>query len=352
MGVKNLWQRFSPGGVAERTAPVLWAYAVDTLHERGVDSLPDECLNDTSDWHFHKRVDAGFHLGNLAEAAPAGLARFSQSNPEGRWKIAVRFAAVTSALLDKLPPGASIRGVGDDASGDDDPTRMDLGDDVSDDDEYPSDDDDEAEQRAARRRRAAKHSSQTTHATSYPPLRREVTRQLASLRAADTYSALVHAALPGEGAWPDATFPAPAFGSSGGVPAFGSAASAFGSTDNAASRRDPAGPALAAELGLRTVASLVNAASARLRASDRGDVMRSLAFGGFVPGAWSVLGRLQSRRAWPLVGGGGGVNNLGSTRSMNEAWVESLGVFAEAYGTFLLTGDDEEFRDGRPLPAS
>lgn len=352
MGVKNLWQRFSPGGVAERTAPVLWAYAVDTLHERGVDSLPDERLNDTSDWHFHKRVDAGFHLGNLAEAAPAGLAWFSQSNPEGRWKIAVRFAAVTSALLDKLPPGASIRGVGDDTSGDDDPTRMDLGDDVSDDDEYPSDDDDEAEQRAARRRRAAKHSSQTTHATSYPPLRREVTRQLASLRAADTYSALVHAALPGEGAWPDATFPAPAFGSSGGVPAFGSAASAFGSTDNAASRRDPAGPALAAELGLRTVASLVNAASARLRASDRGDVMRSLAFGGFVPGAWSVLGRLQSRRAWPLVGGGGGVNNLGSTRSMNEAWVESLGVFAEAYGTFLLTGDDEEFRDGRPLPAS
>ena len=83
-GVKNVWRRLTAGGAAERSAPVLWAYAVDTLHERGIDSLPDETVGDTSDWHFHKRADAGFHLGNLAEAAPARL----QIEPEegGEWR--------------------------------------------------------------------------------------------------------------------------------------------------------------------------------------------------------------------------------------------------------------------------
>ena len=100
-GVKNVWRRLTAGGAAERSAPVLWAYAVDTLHERGIDSLPDETVGDTSDWHFHERLHAGFHLGNLAEAAPASLARFVRSNREGRWRVAVRFAAVASALLEK-----------------------------------------------------------------------------------------------------------------------------------------------------------------------------------------------------------------------------------------------------------
>ena len=369
-GVKNVWRRLTAGGAAERSAPVLWAYAVDTLHERGIDSLPDETVGDTSDWHFHKRADAGFHLGNLAEAAPAGLARFARSNPEGRWRVAVRFAAVASALLEKLPPGASIRGAGDASA---DAMQIDGGGGSGDADERFSDDDDdddddEAEHRAARRRHAAKHSSRTD-GRSYPPLRREVTRQLATLCSADAYNALVAAALPGEGAWPSATYPAPAFGSSGGVPAFGSTAAtapAFGSAVAAGPARgstgDPLDPARAAEIGLRTVSEFVVAASSRLRASDRGDVMRSLAFGGFVNAAWTVLGRMQARRAWPVVGGGairgerpgfeGSRETLGTTRSMNEAWVTSLGVFAEAYGTFLLTGDDEEFRDGRPLPAS
>ena len=371
-GVKNLWRRFIAGGAVDRSAPVMWAYAVDTLHERSIDSLPDETVGDTSDWHFHKRADAGFHLGNLAEAAPAGLARFARSNPEGRWRVAVRFAAVASALLETLPPGASISTTAGDASadamqidggggsGDADERFSD-----SDDDEEEEEENDEAEHRAARRRRVAKHSSRTD-GRSYPPLRREVTRQLATLRSADTYNALVAAALPGEGAWPSATYPAPAFGSSGGVPAFGSTAAtapAFGSAA-ATAPTDPLDPARAAEIGLRTVSALVVAASSRLRASDRGDVMRSLAFGGFVNAAWTVLGRMQARRAWPVVGGGaipirgerpgfeGSQETLGTTRSMNEAWVTSLGVFAEAYGTFLLTGDDEEFRDGRPLPAS
>ena len=371
-GVKNVWRRFTAGGAAfERCAPVLWAYAVDTLHERGIDSLPDETVGDTSDWHFHERLHAGFHLGNLAEAAPASLARLVRSNREGRWRVAVRFAAVASALLEKLPPGASI-GASEDASGD--AMRVDgvggSGDaderfSDSDDDDDDDDDDDEAENRAARRRRAAKHSSRTD-GRSYPPLRREVKRQLASLCSADAYNALVAAALPGEGAWPSATYPAPAFGSSGGVPAFGSTAAtapAFGGGPALGSAGDPLDPARAAEIGLRTVSALVVAASSRLRASDRGDVMRSLAFGGFVNAAWTVLGRMQARRAWPVVGGAaidagerpgfeGSREHLGTTRSMNEAWVTSLGVFAEAYGTFLLTGDDEEFREGRPLPAS
>ena len=39
--------------------------------------------------------------------------------------------------------------------------------------------------------------------------------------------------------------------------------------------------------------------------------------------------------------------------TVSTPWLESLGVFAAAYGTFLLTGDDEEFAKlGRPLPVS
>ena len=179
----------------------------------------------------------------------------------------------------------------------------------SDDDDDDDDDDDEAEHRAARRRHAAKHSSRTD-GRSYPPLRREVTRQLATLCSADAYNALVAAALPERrvavgdlsgsrlwqlgrrpGLWLHRRDRASLRLRRRGWPARGSTG-------------DPLGPARAAEIGLRTVSEFVVAASSRLRASDRGDVMRSLAFGGFVNAAWTVLGRMQARRARPVVGGG------------------------------------------------
>ena len=68
--------------------------------------------------------------------------------------------------------------------------------------------------------------------------------------------------------------------------------------------------------------------------------------------------RFQSARAWPKVGTSSvavlaspSTAAARSTPAVSTHWLESLGVFAAAYGTFLLTGDDEEFAKlGRPLP--
>jgi hypothetical protein len=79
-----------------------------------------------------------------------------------------------------------------------------------------------------------------------------------------------------------------------------------------------------------------------------------------VPRAWAVLRRFQSARAWPKVGTSSAAAHASpstsaarSTPAVSTHWLESLGVFAAAYGTFLLTGDDEEFAKlGRPLPVA
>ena len=160
----------------------------------------------------------------------------------------------------------------------------------------------------------------------------------------------------------------------------------FAVSVDSADAGDPAAPttrAAASEAGARAVSSFVAALAARLRSADRGALMSSLAFGTpFIARAWRVYSRFCEARRWPKEDGffptrgsererfgapnAAGVappfgsrlktaSGAGSSYTVtpNARWMTALGVFASAYGTFLLTGDDEEFaKRGKPLPAA
>ena len=340
---------WSTGAAVETT----WRFAAESLADLNI----SEC---TSDREFGTARDAGWILANLAEAAPAGIA--NERCAKGRWRAATTFAEAAADAIAKLPADVVFgRGDGDDATSDEGVS--------SESDEGESSDDDETARFASARRRSAGAASKSWTKDV------DVARRLARLVDPGLLKALVDAAAPGEDAsWSgedasrsggyavgSATSPAfgsatsPAFGSatspafgSATSPAFGSATSpAFGSATSpasfgASSASSPTTASAATDIGLRAVSSFVAAVSRRLRTGDRGALMSTLAFGTpFIPRAWTAI--RTRRESHPQ-------NSLASS---DTRWFETLGTFAAAYGTFLLTGDDEEFaRLGRPLPAA
>ena len=297
--------------------PRVWSTgaAVETTWRFAAESLADLKISEcTSDREFGTARDAGWILANLAEAAPAGIA--NERCAKGRWRAATTFAEAAADAIAKLPADVVFgRGDGDDATSD--------GGVSSESDEGESSDEDETARFASARRRSAGAASKSWTKDV------DVARRLARLVDPGLLKALVDAAAPGEDAiW------------SGGD-AFGSATSpAFGSATSPAS--SPTTASAATDIGLRAVSSFVAAVSRRLRTGDRGALMSTLAFGTpFIPRAWTAI--RTRRESHPQ-------NSLASS---DTRWFETLGTFAAAYGTFLLTGDDEEFaRLGRPLPAA
>ena len=297
--------------------PRVWSTgaAVETTWRFAAESLADLKISEcTSDREFGTARDAGWILANLAEAAPAGIA--NERCAKGRWRAATTFAEAAADAIAKLPADVVFgRGDGDDATSD--------GGVSSESDEGESSDEDETARFASARRRSAGAASKSWTKDV------DVARRLARLVDPGLLKALVDAAAPGEDAiW------------SGGD-AFGSATSpAFGSATSPAS--SPTTASAATDIGLRAVSSFVAAVSRRLRTGDRGALMSALAFGTpFIPRAWTAI--RTRRESHPQ-------NSLASS---DTRWFETLGTFAAAYGTFLLTGDDEEFaRLGRPLPAA
>ena len=264
-----------------------------------------------------------------------------------------------------------------------------------------SDDEDEygrfrasARRRAAARRAAAKRrpsASGTKRARASPsspsrPPRPDVARQIAGLLDPGAWKRLVDAALPGEdaddGSWGEdddagvapaaaaakpfgasfGTFggaPAPAFGTFGGSSAArGSSVGSVVSSSPSPSAWDASPPSRvrASETGLRAIARLVVASRRTLRSADRGAMDSTLAFGtALVPRAWATFARFRRQNRWPASAEDDGTFSSSGDRGSGtpRGWLDALGVFASAYGTFLLTGDDEEFAKlGKPLPAS
>ena len=94
--------------------------------------------------------------------------------------------------------------------------------------------------------------------------------------------------------------------------------------------------------------------------------MSSLAFGTpFIARAWRTFsasaergdGRTRRKMNAKISGafGSRSAHAASSTHTPfpNARWMTALGVFASAYGTFLLTGDDEEFaKKDKPLPVT
>ena len=319
--------------------PRVWSTgaAVETTWRFAAESLADLKISEcTSDREFGTAHDAGWILANLAEAAPAGIA--NERCAKGRWRAATTFAEAAADAIAKLPADVLFgRGDGDDATSD--------GGVSSESDEGESSDEDETARFASATRRSAGAASKSWTKDV------DVARRLARLVDPGLLKVLVDAAAPGEDAsWSggDASRSGgDAFGSAT-SPAFGSATSpAFGSATSpasfgASSASSPTTASAATDIGLRAVSSFVAAVSRRLRTGDRGALMSTLAFGTpFIPRAWTAI--RTRRESHPQ-------NALASS---DTRWFETLGTFAAAYGTFLLTGDDEEFaRLGRPLPAA
>ena len=366
--IPSLWRR--AGGAAsalsvesaggERWPHKVWARAVESLRRCPPASLP---AGDDTGSAFPA---IGWLLGNIAEAAAKAPRRRGGGDGSARekWFAANGFAAFASDALRQFPPGALIWSApavaGDAMDVDGESAAMDVGyDDIESDDEVDSDDDDdEGLRRAAARRRAAAASGGAARVSTPPQL----VEQLKCLRNGALLKWLVIDALPGEDdGWsadaadeamedaPTAPPPPPAFGfGAAAAPAFGAAARPPPPRPTIASSTSSASSA--AQIGVRSVAALVASVSARSRASERGALMSALAFGTpLVRRAWRTLRAFQTNRAWPRV------TDDSATQSVSTPWLESLGAFAAAYGTFLLTGDDEEFAAagdaGEPLPA-
>ena len=364
--IPSLWRR--AGGAAsalsvesaggERWPHKVWARAVESLRRCPPASLP---AGDDTGSAFPA---IGWLLGNIAEAAAKAPRRRGGGDGSARekWFAANGFAAFASDALRQFPPGALIWSApavaGDAMDVDGESAAMDVGyDDIESDDEVDSDDDDdEGLRRAAARRRAAAASGGAARVSTPPQL----VEQLKCLRNGALLKWLVIDALPGEDdGWsadaadeamedaPTAPPPPPAFGfGAAAAPAFGAAARPPPPRPTIASSASSASSA--AQIGVRSVAALVASVSARSRASERGALMSALAFGTpLVRRAWRTLRAFQTNRAWPRV------TDDSATQSVSTPWLESLGAFAAAYGTFLLTGDDEEFaKRGKPLPAT
>ena len=380
LAVPRVW---STGAAAE----TLWRDAAESLVDVDFDVDVDvEFESENADRDVGARGRAiGWILANLAEAAPVGIAAGGANGKgaAGRWRAATTFASAAANAVAKLPPGFVVgrarggrgggggSGGGGDANGangeigggeamdvDGGEAMSDGG--VSSDGDDSDDEDAFAFASSARRRSAGAASGSWTRDV-------DVSRRLARLVDPGLLKALVDAAVPGEeandGSWNAAeggdakgafgSAPKPAFGSAPKQPAFGSAPKqpafgsapkqpAFGASSAPPSSLSPTSASAATEIGLRAVSSFVSAVSGRLRTGDRSALMSALAFGTpFIPRAWTAI--RARRESQPRT----------SPTPSDPRWFETLGTFAAAYGTFLLTGDDEEFaRMGRPLPAA
>ena len=336
----------------------------------------------------HGGYAAAWALGNLVEGAAAGLA--ARGSRAEKWRAATRFAEVAASLFRQLPPGTTLAArdaeppttaeranagvpraggrVDDDEPADsEDAVASSDSDDISlasgDDDEDDDDRDEEAARRAAARRLRRGIGSNGT-GSAFPLGLRSVhpgaRARIVSALEPGFLKTLVDACLLDD---------AEGFArKEGGDLSLAVPADSRDAADvDAATAR-----AAANEAGARALSSFVAALAARLGSADRDALMSSLAFGTpFIARAWGVYSRFCEARRWPMEDGTRG--SLGAplagapfgsgfafasasathTVSPNARWMTALGVFASAYGTFLLTGDDEEFaRRGKPLPAA
>ena len=314
----------------------------------------------------HSGYAAAWALGNLVEGASAGLETCG-SRVE-KWRAATRFAEVAASLLRRLPPGttlsSSVVAEMDDAEMDDAEIErgeidacspMDAEDaevsSESDGGSASDDEDDEGAARAAARRRRA-FVAGSTFRSVHPDARAQIVSALDPGFLKMLVDACLVDARPADAA-PDEG------GNAFAVPA-----------NSAAYAGDPEFPTTAAaanEAGARAVSSFVAALAARLRSADRGALMSSLAFGTpFIARAWRTFSGFCRARRWPNAAkderekksgafGSRSAHAASSTHTPfpNARWMTALGVFASAYGTFLLTGDDEEFaKKDKPLPVT
>ena len=336
----------------------------------------------------HGGYAAAWALGNLVEGAAAGLA--ARGSRAEKWRAATRFAEVAASLFRQLPPGTTLAArdaeppttaeranagvpraggrVDDDEPADsEDAVASSDSDDISlasgDDDEDDDDRDEEAARRAAARRLRRGIGSNGT-GSAFPLGLRSVhpgaRARIVSALEPGFLKTLVDACLLDD---------AEGFARKDG----GDLSLAVPADSRDAADVDAATARAAAnEAGARALSSFVAALAARLGSADRDALMSSLAFGTpFIARAWGVYSRFCEARRWPMEDGTRG--SLGAplagapfgsgfafasasathTVSPNARWMTALGVFASAYGTFLLTGDDEEFaRRGKPLPAA
>ena len=315
----------------------------------------------------HGGYAAAWTLGNLVEGASAGLA--ARGSRADEWLAATRFAEAAASLVRQLPPGTTLSRFlkTDDGERVDDVAPMDAEDAVaaassdSDASDSASDDDDDDEgfrsatARATRRREplGSTGSKGSAFPLAFRSVHPDARAQIVSALDPGFLKMLVDACLVDE----------EKSGFAFAVPADSSAAG------------DPDVPSTAAaanETGVRAVSAFVAALVARLGPSDRGALMSSLAFGTpFIARAWRTFSAFCDERRWPnetiffsekkiqrAFGPSGATTSTSAsssthTPSPNARWMTALGVFASAYGTFLLTGDDEEFaKRGKPLPAT
>ena len=330
----------------------------------------------------HSGYAAAWALGNLVEGASAGLE--TRGSRVEKWRAATRFAEAAASLLRRLPPGTTLSSSMDDAEMDDtemDDAEIERVDDAcspmdaedvssakvsseSDGGSASDDEDDEGAARAAARRRRAFVAKRSTFRSTVPL--RAVPLVFRSVHP-DARAQIVSALDPGflkmlvDACLVDAR-PAEEGGDAFAVPA-DSAAYAGDSSEF------PTTAAAANEAGARAISSFVAALAARLRSADRGALMSSLAFGTpFIARAWRTFSGFCRARRWPNAAkderekkneagafGSRSAHAASSTHtpSPNARWMTALGVFASAYGTFLLTGDDEEFaKKDKPLPVT
>jgi ubiquitin-protein ligase E3 C len=329
-------------------------------------SFPDPPVSEDRRRGHSGYADA-WALGNLVEGASLGLA--SSGSRRDKWLAATRFAEAAASLVRRLPPGTTLSRLEksdaetDDGERVDDVAPMDAEEEPlvasasseSDASDSASDDDDDEGFRstAARRRRHTPLGSTGSKGSAFPLAFRSVhpdsRAQIVSALDPGFLKMLVDACLVDE----------EKSGFAFAVPADSSAAG------------DPDVPSTAAaanEAGVRAVSAFVAALVARLGSADRGALMSSLAFGTpFIARAWRTFSGFCEKRRWPnetifasqkksAFGSRGARTSASSsthTPSPNARWMTALGVFASAYGTFLLTGDDEEFaKRGKPLPAT
>ena len=251
----------------------------------------------------------GADLGWAAMSSRGAMSNQSQDSKDGqKFHAVVSFLVAATELLNRLPPGTTVmpRRVGGmheiysmELDTLDDNMASDSGDSSSDDEEST---------------RVRKRGTTSSIKTCLPPLAPECSFQIAKLLDSGFLKNVVNACLGGSGS----------------------------TAQN--------------EQATRTLSDFIGCVLQKLKSGDRNSLLSTLAFGTpFISKTWATYARFCVEKRWPLSSlshdPGGTVTKYTSTP--NSHWISSLGVFAQAYGTFLLTGDDKEFLvSGKPLPVA
>ena len=357
-----------------------WASVVATLHamtrkasvgSSGVSSgvsFPDPPVSEDRR-RGHSGYAAAWALGNLVEGASSGLA--SSGSRFDKWLAATRFAEAAASLVRRLPPGTTLSRLEKNDAETDDGERVD--------DVAPMDAEEEPLVASASSESDASDSSgdDETSDEGFRSAAARITRRHTPLRSTGSKGSAFQIAF--RSVHPDARAQIVSALDPGFLKMLVDACLvdeeksgfAFAVPADSSAAGDPDVPSTAAaanEAGVRAVSAFVAALVARLGSADRGALMSSLAFGTpFIARAWRTFSGFCEKRRWPnetifasqkksAFGSRGARTSASSsthTPSPNARWMTALGVFASAYGTFLLTGDDEEFaKRGKPLPAT